>query len=246
MRKSVTPPTKSTDSSDQESGYYKGPGGILAKMYHIVLYDLGIDWDRYEALMRRYIAKAQISDNAGDIVQARTNLNKELTKAAITWKTFVRGLRFLYPSLVAFGIKAKKRGGDEVISASIEFNPEDYEDKNEGELLASLLKEMVKQLGKIDRERLQRTASIDAQAIASLNKELGKSNITWKTVIKGLWAHNIGSVEIYVILHHLTGAERVTTHKLEFELSGADGDLDDHQKPKPAGVGEKLPSSGPN
>lgn len=70
-------------------------GGILARLYRTILHDLGITTDRYEALMTRYIQKAQLDPNRKDKAAARAGLSKELLKESMTWKTLIKGINFL-------------------------------------------------------------------------------------------------------------------------------------------------------
>lgn len=69
--------------------------GILARLYRIIIHQLGIDENRYEALMERYIKKAHLQPNRKEKAAARASLSKDLLKEAMTWKTFFKGLAFL-------------------------------------------------------------------------------------------------------------------------------------------------------
>ena len=71
------------------------PGAILARMYRKILNDLGVTSDRYDALMNRYVAKAQLYPNRKEKAAARASLSKELLKEFMTWKTLVKGIMFL-------------------------------------------------------------------------------------------------------------------------------------------------------
>ena len=71
------------------------PGAILARMYRKILSDLGVTSDRYDALMNRYVAKAQLYPNRKEKAAARASLSKELLKEFMTWKTLVKGIMFL-------------------------------------------------------------------------------------------------------------------------------------------------------
>lgn len=71
------------------------PGAILARMYRKILADLGVTSDRYEALMARYVSKAQLYPNRKEKAAARASLSKELLKEFMTWKTIIKGIMFL-------------------------------------------------------------------------------------------------------------------------------------------------------
>ena len=69
--------------------------GILARLFRIIVHDLGITDDRYEALMERYIQKSHLDPNRKEKAAARASLSKDLLKEAMTWKTLFKGLDFL-------------------------------------------------------------------------------------------------------------------------------------------------------
>lgn len=70
-------------------------GSILSKIYRTILTDLGMDRQRYEALMNKYIQRSQHYPDRVQRAAARASLNKELLKESMTWKTFIKGLVFL-------------------------------------------------------------------------------------------------------------------------------------------------------
>lgn len=74
-----------------------GHDSILASFYGDILTNLGIfrmEWDRY---MKDYLHDKRngIPQNNRDLSSARGNIYKELSKQGMTWKVFVKGLRFI-------------------------------------------------------------------------------------------------------------------------------------------------------
>lgn len=80
-------------------------GSLLSKLFQAIMRDLGIEGDRYDGLMRRYIQKSYFDLNRKTKTAARASLSKELLKATMTWKTFIKGLNFL--SVVKFELRLK-------------------------------------------------------------------------------------------------------------------------------------------
>lgn len=68
---------------------------ILASLFRTVLADLGINVNRFNTLLNKYIVHANIPMNTKEISSVRGNLKKELLKSVMTWKVFVKGLLFL-------------------------------------------------------------------------------------------------------------------------------------------------------
>lgn len=74
-----------------------GHDSILAAFYGEILTGLRIgriQWDRY---MKDYLHDKRngIPQNNRDLSSARGNIYKELSKQGMTWKVFVKGLRFI-------------------------------------------------------------------------------------------------------------------------------------------------------
>lgn len=87
------------------------PDNILASLFHRILFELGIDTERFNQLMARYIVNARIPVNVQEASTAKGNLRKELMGDKMTWKTFIKGLRFLNISKFEIVIRAHHRNG---------------------------------------------------------------------------------------------------------------------------------------
>lgn len=86
-------------------------GGILSKLYRQILHDLGITPDRYEALMQRYIKRAHLGPNRNEKAAARAGLSKELLKASMTFKTWIKGIVFLAISKIKITVTLYHENG---------------------------------------------------------------------------------------------------------------------------------------
>lgn len=101
--------------------YPKGPSNsssVLSRIFFNMGMELGLSsftsWDR---LMDQYINDARncIPRNKKDQSSARGNLQKELSKPEMTWKVFLKGIRFL--GIISFEIKiiAKHANGKQTV-----------------------------------------------------------------------------------------------------------------------------------
>lgn len=74
-----------------------GVDGILASLYHGILFSLNINATRFNILMEQFLSDKQngLADNIRDRSNIRGNLRKELLRSHMTWKVFCKGLLFL-------------------------------------------------------------------------------------------------------------------------------------------------------
>lgn len=99
----------------------KGPStssSVLSRIFRNMTVDLGLSalsaWDR---LMNQYINDARncVPRNKKDQSSARGNLQKELLKPEMTWKVFLKGIRFLGIISFEINIIAKHANGKQTI-----------------------------------------------------------------------------------------------------------------------------------
>lgn len=210
-----------------------GTGAILAKLFRKIMEDLQInEQDRYDALMLRWIQKAVRMPNGEKIAAIRTGLSKELMKETISWKTFIRGLEFLYVEKFEITILLEHR--DETVTKHYHSSPI-VEESQSGVILADLLHRIYVDLKIVgDTYSSLMNDYIDsctrtyidkrhrATMRASLSKELLKNNMTWKTFVKGLVFLQIPSFTIHMKLHHLS--KKTTEHITRAVLDGISAD----------------------
>lgn len=183
---------------------------ILSRLYRTTLHDLGITFDRYNALMSRYIAKAALDHNRLEKAAARTTLSKELLKESMTWKTFLKGLAFL--NVKSYTIILKGEG--KTFKVHVSHWSDTFTDELAGTVLAELLS---KSFGQMDNAPEAQQARMDAyinksypkatakdrSAIkSSLVKELSRPNITWNSLIKGYVLLGVEKLVIELLLDH--------------------------------------------
>lgn len=91
--------------------------GELSKLFRKILFERDIEARQWDTLMRRYLSDSgnHIPDNSRDQSTTRGNLNKELNKRDMTWKTFVKGLKFLGAVSVKFSVTIKWPNGTQTV-----------------------------------------------------------------------------------------------------------------------------------
>lgn len=176
-----------------------GVDAILSRSFRGLVNAIGIkDEGRFDARMGRYAQKALMSNapDAEDQYRLRLSLIKELKKEALTWKTFMRGLEAMGVEVFEVELKCYDKQGN---VSSYKRSSGILSDKEAGSFLAGLFADIVtkrnilqsghyEQLMNdyIDASRPDAHPRQRATIRAGLSKELFKSNMTWKTFIKGL------------------------------------------------------------
>lgn len=97
-----------------------GYNGVLAGLFARVLYELKIGPLRWYALMADFINDSRNAtvSNQKDRTSMRGNLLKEFSKEQMTWKVFMKGLRFLQVQRFQITIHAWHANGSESVHHS--------------------------------------------------------------------------------------------------------------------------------
>lgn len=110
---------------DKEVKKTSGANGILARLFRTILLDLNIGPSRFGALLQQYILDPRngVADNKKDQTSARGNLNKEFYKPQMTWKVFLKAMRFLRIKKIVFVVELHHSGlGNKTTVHSAEVN----------------------------------------------------------------------------------------------------------------------------
>ena len=172
-----------------------GIGSELSSLFRRILKDNGVDAERYNDLMYWYIAREQSKTNRNERMEARIGLSQELMKEVMTWKTFVKGLKFLHVDLFEIDVVLSfehRRAMRLVLKSKLS------EYGHPGEILAALFNLLQAQMKEspteyeqrltayVEKTRGQQSKKDKAAARASLSKELQKTTMSWRTFVKGL------------------------------------------------------------
>lgn len=118
IRKMITSSTKKMEEAT----------GTLSRLFRKILFDINIDLMRWDAAMKKYLAdpRNRIQQNSKDISSARGNLAKALVKPDMTWKVFVKALKFLDPLCVSLEVKIVWRNGRKTLHPITVFKDPEY------------------------------------------------------------------------------------------------------------------------
>ena len=80
--------------------------GVLARLFRQILLDVKMTPLMWNNLMIKYLNDPEngIANTGRERSSARGNLNKELHRPNMTWKVFLKGIRFLRPMKVRFEV----------------------------------------------------------------------------------------------------------------------------------------------
>lgn len=83
--------------------------GVLSRVFRKIMADVGVNTETWPRYMKHYLQdpKNRIAQNSKDISSARGNLVKELLRPEMSWKVFMKGLRFLGPKRVKLNIECE-------------------------------------------------------------------------------------------------------------------------------------------
>lgn len=110
--------------NDPDKGVDKtyGANGVLSSFWRTILRNLNITGPRFSSLLQDYIMDSRhgVPNNRMDQTSMRGNLTKEFAKPQLTWKVFMKALRFLQIYKIDLTIKTYHmkpfRVGDKLIS----------------------------------------------------------------------------------------------------------------------------------
>lgn len=90
--------TKILENPLKHESMARGYGGILAGLFARIIYEMNISVPRWLSLMDAFVTDARNgaqTENQKDRTSMRGNLTKEFSRDQMTWKVFIKGLRFL-------------------------------------------------------------------------------------------------------------------------------------------------------
>ncbi len=117
----------------------QGVGGIIARLWRIMLLDLNINGSQFEVLLNDFIinAKRTIADNRVAKLFTRGNLRRELERPEMTFKVFIKGLKVLKMKHLKLAVELTSNSGKTYIFqtavdlSSLDINEqEDADDKS--------------------------------------------------------------------------------------------------------------------
>ena len=198
------------------------PGVILSKIFRTMLFELGVNIDRYQHFMYNVIRRLNFSSNY-KVSSLINNLSKEIFHNSISWKVFIKSLLFL--GTVKFTIFLRKDAHSPIVYHTLDISDittisnlfsfskdnEDQEESRLGKELKDFLNSIiVKNSMKIEYneavadyvELLKKNRVFTNKSLkGNLVKEFKKDNISWKVFIKALVVYGITNPTIGITIY---------------------------------------------
>ncbi|MBB5409285.1 hypothetical protein HDG34_003226 [Paraburkholderia sp. HC6.4b] len=234
-------------SSDKDVHRTAGPNGILANLYRKMLVELNVGPGRFSDFLREYVTDPRhgIAQTQKDLTTARGNLMKELSRSGMTFKVFLKGMRFLQVRKFDFCVRCHYyTGSPSIHQALIDFGSRrDHQVVSPNGILADLFRQMLVDLdigpGRFSdllddyvndpRNGVPRTPKDFTTARGNLTKELSRDGMTFKVFLKGLRFLQVIKVEFSVRCHYYSG--RVSIHGTTVEFAKRPELLDESGEP---------------
>lgn len=197
-------------------------GAILASLFRIIMHDIGINHEKFNYLMLRYLddPRNHIPRNIRDRSTVRGNLKKQLLKNTMTWKVFCKGMMFLNVRALELNL-ILGHIDDSITEHKLLLQPPV---KNPGSQLSDFYKQILLDLDidllafnvKLDKycDRINSLATEDdsLKNKFKIRRETFNTSISWKVFCRGLFILEIKKLTLVTNLRHANS--RQTVHKI--------------------------------
>lgn len=108
--------TKLTDIYNSPDGGVSSAKGYLAKLFRMLQKSAGVTLDQQNVLMDQWLRDPAngIPDNSSSQSSARGNIRKEIERNHMTWRVFIKLLKWLRPDTIQFTVRLTWKYGKEV------------------------------------------------------------------------------------------------------------------------------------
>jgi len=116
----------------------RGIGGILARLWRQINLDLGIGGNKFEILLTDFIAAAKRGIPAHRVSRhfTRGNLRRELEKNTMTFKVFVKGLRFLKITKLRLVVELTHASGRKTVhQTEVDLGGQHFQDEMKADMM---------------------------------------------------------------------------------------------------------------
>lgn len=246
-------------SSDKDVHRTAGPNGILANLYRKMLVELNVGPGRFSDFLREYVIDPRhgIPQTQKDLTTARGNLMKELSRSGMTFKVFLKGLRFLQVRKLDFCVKCYYYPGTTSIHQTlIDFGSrKEHRAISPNGILADLYRQMLVDLdigpGRFSellrdyvtdpRNGIPQTPKDFTTARGNLTKELSREGMTFKVFLKGLRFLQVMKADVSVRCHYYSGRVSIHGTTVEFARPTEPPDQSDKADREEEGMDEPQP-----
>lgn len=214
------------------------PGVILAKILKTILYQLGVNVERYQYFMFNFIKQLGLNSNY-KISSVINNVSKEVFNSSISWKVFIKAMLFLGTSRLVIFLRVSDVGPmvqheidltDKKLASNL-FCFSNKEEKQEETQLGKHLKDFLDDIivknsltpvyseaidnyiSQLKQDQRYRNKSLKG----NLAKELKLNNISWKVFIKTLAVYRIVYPTIGVTIHDRNGKHHTVSFNVNLD-----------------------------
>ena len=212
------------------------PGIILTKIFRTLIFQLGVNIERYQYFMSNFIRQLNLNNNY-KISSLINNITKEIFSPSISWKVFIKALLFL--GVNKLDIYIKNNANSEMVMYTIDLSDktlalnlfsfieteEVQEEFNTGVHLKKFLELIIvknsfnKKYNEVVSEYIEKIRSSGKEPNKSLKgnlvKELKLDSITWKVFIKALIIYNVTEPIIGITVYDKMNKQ----HSVSFNIS---------------------------
>lgn len=216
------------------------PGVILSKLFKTLMFELGLNIDRYQYFMANFIKHLDISGNY-KISSLINNISKEVFHPSISWKVFVKALIFLGTTKFVIFLQSNNKApmvyytidlSDRSIASNLfcfSGNEEDQEEIKLGKLLKEFLVVVLKQNNLVldyseaisdfilHQKKIGRYENKSLKG--NLLKEFKKSSISWKVFIKAMIVYRITNPVIGITIYNKMNKHHTVSFTVNLEDS---------------------------
>lgn len=211
----------------------RGIGGILARLWRVILSDLKVSPNRFEILLTDFITAARKTpmENRVTLHLTRGNLRRELGKDTMTFNVFANAMRFLKFKSFKLVLVLRHATGRHT-THSIDVDLQKIKIKEAGATLSALRERILADLN-ISENRFELLLSqyiAQAKKVAGSKeprhttrsgwrRELEKETMSFKTFVRLMRFLNVVQFRVIAELNHDEG--HVSIHETAVDLGGA-------------------------
>lgn len=116
-------------SPDKGISQTRGVGGILAKLWRVILHDLNINYPQFEQLLSNYIiaSRASVEDNRIARLITKGNLRRAFERPSMTFKSFFKGMKLLRIKKIRIAVELTHHNNKTTLhEVSTDLNREEF------------------------------------------------------------------------------------------------------------------------
>lgn len=120
-------------SSDKGVSKTRGVGGVLAKLWRSILFDLNISYPQFEQLLNNYIiaARTTVDDHRAARLITKGNERRAFERDTMTFKSFFKAMKFLRIKKIRIVVELTHNSNKTTLhEVSTDLNTEEFSHAN--------------------------------------------------------------------------------------------------------------------